>query len=329
MAVIQIMPHILNLNVPHTDKLVTNVTEVVSYKFYVPDNIAVVTWRIKIVKPCHTCPDIGFHVQANGMPSTKSFLQSTILAANQSTDQSIEFYPQENAWHYVDMFLLFEGMNSSAPSSPPPPPTDTDTVEFELQFSYTVDAVPAAAPDAHHQQHLQQNQAPSTIERQGRNFTQYPLLRQTYREFFMFDYDLLPDENGTVPASLNLTSAVPVAMRFDVGDVYDIGGTLSFAIAMRQDMKGNHIDAPKINDAAGNVVAEKLVGSTEMGEFNETKVDLRSNQTIIVCMRLEEPGIPKWPDECVYGRQVFPAASIINNTNVDTGTGTKLTHFIH
>lgn len=38
-------------------------------------------------------------------------------------------------------------------------------------------------------------------------------------------------------------------------------------------------------------------------------------------MRLEEPGIPTWPDKCIYGRHAFPASSIINNTNEDTSTG--------
>lgn len=47
----------------------------------------------------------------------------------------------------------------------------------------------------------------------------------------------------------------------------------------------------------------------------------RSNQTVIICMRLNEPGIPTWPDKCTYGRHILPAASIINNTNEDTRTG--------
>lgn len=38
-------------------------------------------------------------------------------------------------------------------------------------------------------------------------------------------------------------------------------------------------------------------------------------------MRLGEPGIPQWPDRCLYGRRLLPAASVINNTNDDTSTG--------
>ncbi|GBO98908.1 hypothetical protein EVAR_101394_1, partial [Eumeta japonica] len=43
----------------------------------------------------------------------------------------------------------------------------------------------------------------------------YPLLRQTYREFFMYDYDLVPDENGTAPTVLNLTAGIPIGFAFE------------------------------------------------------------------------------------------------------------------
>lgn len=52
----------------------------------------------------------------------------------------------------------------------------------------------------------------------SRNFDEYPLLRQTYREFFMYDYDLVPDANGTVPVSINLTAGTPALMKFDIGE---------------------------------------------------------------------------------------------------------------
>jgi hypothetical protein len=124
----------------------------------------------------------------------------------------------------------------------------------------------------------------------------------------MFDYDLLPDINGSVPTNINMTSGITTLMKFDVGDVYDIGGTLSFAIALRYDINGNMIDSAPVS--AGEAVAEKLVDNVPI-----------SNQTVIVCMRLNEPGIPTWPDKCVYGRQTLPANSVINNTDTDTGTG--------
>lgn len=309
MAVIQIQPIIIHPELLHTNRLMVNNSEAMCYKFYVPNNVAIVTWHMKITKPCQSCPDIGFYVQSDGMPSLKSYLHNTIMAVNQSGEVAIEFYPQENAWHYVDLeFVIIDGNVSY---------NTNGEVEFSISLTFHEDQIKDETEDV-----IIGDAGERIIDRVGRKFINYPLLRQTYREFFMFDYDLLPDENGTVPISLNLTGGLPTAMKFDVGDVYDIGGTLSFAIAMKLDIKGNFIESPpKIKDNAdeGELIAEKLV-DTE-GGYEETKVVMHSNQTIIICMRLEEPGIPQWPDKCVYGNNIFPAASVINNTDTDTGTG--------
>lgn len=306
MAIIQSEPITIHPNLTKTNKLIVNNTDLVSYKFYVPNSIATITWCIKITKPCQLCPEIGFYVQSNGMPSLKSYIQNTVINVNQTADVTIEFYPHEDAWHYVDLeFVVISSNNTNSSNGNL---EDNQEVEFSISMIYTEDINETEIEEQ------------LMIERMGRKFAYYPLLRQTYREFFMFDYDLLPDENGTVPLSLNITGGIPTAMQFDVGDVYDIGGTLSFAIAMKLDIKGNQIESPaKINIEAGDAIAEKLVDTTEV--FEETKLILHSNQTIIICMRLEEPGIPQWPDKCIYGRKIFPATSLINNTDMDMGTG--------
>lgn len=138
----------------------------------------------------------------------------------------------------------------------------------------------------------------------------------------MFDYDLLPDINGTVPASLNLTAGTPALFKFIVGDVYDIGGTLSFAVSMKQDIRGNSVDQNAALSATERapVFAQKLVDTSAEDDAKAINT-ARSNQTIIVCMHLGVPGVPTWPDRCVYGRHVFPAAIIVNNTDADTSTG--------
>lgn len=103
-----------------------------------------------------------------------------------------------------------------------------------------------------------------------RKINYYSLLRQTYREFFMFDYDLQPDENGTVPTFINLTAGTPTGFRFQVGNVFDIGGTLSFAIVMKDNLHDASLAAAasaasmvkernRISNDVGVAVAEKLV----------------------------------------------------------------------
>ncbi|XP_054086827.1 uncharacterized protein LOC105219972 isoform X3 [Zeugodacus cucurbitae] len=142
----------------------------------------------------------------------------------------------------------------------------------------------------------------------------YPLLRQTYREFFMFDYDLMPDENGTVPLVLNLTSSVPAGFAFDVGEVHDIGGTLTFAISINKE-----------SESESNTFHELFsvnAGNKYDDDKNAEEDSLfRGNKTILVCMHLSEPGIPIWPNKCRYGQRVLPATVIVNDTDISTTMG--------
>ncbi|XP_035918823.1 uncharacterized protein LOC118517080 [Anopheles stephensi] len=395
MSVANAQPQMLNVDVRYEGTLAADQPEPKSFKFFVPSNVSIVTWRFTITQPCANCTDVSFHVQASALPTARNYLQNAIICPNQTGDVSIDFYPHESAWHYVDMDFMRENPPTSSGTivaglhanetivtsdatnqtreerqrdSPPTSVPDPQSLAYTVELIYHAHE---AAPDA------ASTMTPSTEETTresvdssdesdtltadtkslpNRSFDRYPVLRQTYREFFMFDYDLLPDVNGTVPVTLNLTAGIPALMKFDVNDVYDIGGTLSFAVAMRQDLKGSLIDArhESTNEHAG-VVAEKLVdiqeefvpelpaamttttttttstttttttvvapSSTTEAEDKAKQSAGKANQTVIVCLRLEEPGIPTWPDKCVYGRHIYPAAIVINNTDADTNTG--------
>ncbi|XP_037943196.1 uncharacterized protein LOC119676045, partial [Teleopsis dalmanni] len=401
------------------------------YKFYVPRNIGVATARITIAQVCLQCPDVGFHIQANALPSYTSstrknyesnYIHSTIIKPNQTGEISIEFYVQPNTWHYA--LLKFENAVGDASSSL----TETDAKLFDRLATSTSDLrlrnMPTAFTYGQRQriQQLQQQQrahrrqnatdgvseANETIwyhlvyslridfqepvnedenadsdtnisnnkengpenmstsiktspkmaatsetdtnngtKEAGNNTTAnsksnawkpvifrdmefYPLLRQTYREFFMFDYDLVPDSNGTVPTVLNLTAGIPAGFAFEIGEVYDIGGTLSFAVSMKHGLKGSNElkSLPTMTSPTerSGILAEKLIGrpfgqDDDVVEKEENKALPRSNQTIIVCMHHGEPGEPTWPDKCRYGRKLYPASSIVNNTDSNTSTG--------
>lgn len=91
---------------------------------------------------------------------------------------------------------------------------------------------------------------------------------------------------------------------------------MSFAIAMKYDISGGLIESVPTSTTAINLNGEAAIAEKLVGE--DTK---RGNQTVIVCMRLNEPGVPTWPDKCVYGRSSFQANSVINNTDAESGTG--------
>jgi hypothetical protein len=310
MTVTRALLKILNTDIPFTDTLYTNASTPNGYKFFVPRNVDICTFKLTIKRPCTECRDINFYVQAHSVPTTKNYLHSTVINVSAS-NSVIEFYPHDNAWHYIDLKFLDNLNASSANLSATQSSTAVHSIEYSVEIKY--------------QNKKQNNDDEIEVDNgndtnkfvppmPNRIFDEYSLLRQTYREFFMYDYDLVPDANGSVPLSINLTSRMPALMKFDIGDVYDIGGTLTFAISMRTDTMGSSIESittPSVHiDLNGEpAIAEKLT--------NEMKF---SNQTVIVCIRLNEPGIPTFPDKCVYGRHSHAANTIINNTNEDTGT---------
>lgn len=313
MTVTRALLKILNSDLPFPDILHTNASAPNGYKFFVPRDVDICTFKLTITRSCTECRDINFYVQAHSLPTSKNSLHSTVINVSAS-NSVIEFYPHENAWHYIDLKFLDNLNASSANSTGTQSLLNVQSIEYSVKIEYQYKK---QANDEEGSKNGTDNTNKYIPPMQNRIFDEYSLLRQTYREFFMYDYDLVPDANGSVPLSINLTSRVPALMKFDIGDVYDIGGTLTFAISMRTDAMGSGaiessgITAPSVHiDLNGEpAIAEKLT--------NEMKF---SNQTVIVCIRLNEPGIPTYPDKCVYGRHSHTANTIINNTNEDTGT---------
>lgn len=313
MTVTRALLKILNTDIPFTDILHTNASAPNGYKFFVPRNVDICTFKLTITRSCTECRDINFYVQAHSVPTSKNYLHSAVINVSAS-NSVIEFYPHENAWHYIDLKFLDNSSASSLNSTGTQSSTAVHSVEYSVKIEYqnkkqpNDEEIEGASENATDDANKYIPPMPKS-----RLFDEYSLLRQTYREFFMYDYDLVPDANGSVPLSINLTSRMPALMKFDIGDVYDIGGTLTFAISMRTDVMGSSesIASPSVHiDLNGEpATAEKLT--------NEMKY---SNQTVIVCIRLNEPGIPTYPDKCVYGRHSHVANTIINNTSEDTGT---------
>lgn len=307
MTVTRALLKILNTDIPFTDILYTNASTPNGYKFFVPRDVDICTFKLTIKRQCTECRDINFYVQAHSVPTSKNYLHSTVINVSASSSV-IEFYPHDNAWHYIDLKFL-DNLNVSANSSVTQSSIAVQSIEYEVEIEFQ------NKKQANEEEIVVNSTNKFIPPMPNRIFDEYSLLRQTYREFFMYDYDLIPDANGSVPLSINLTSRMPALMKFDIGDVYDIGGTLTFAISMRTDTMGREasesITTPSVHiDLNGEpAIAEKLT--------NEMKF---SNQTVIVCIRLNEPGIPTYPDKCVYGRHSHTANTIINNTNEDTGT---------
>lgn len=314
MTVSRAILKILNADIPFSDTLSSNASTPNGYKFFVPRDVDICTFKLTITRPCSECRNINFYVQAHSVPTSKNSLHSAVINVSASSSV-IEFYPHENAWHYIDLKFADNSSAASGNATVTQSSTAVQSIGFSAKIEYQFKK--QANEEEGGNENGTDNANKYIPPMQNRIFDEYSLLRQTYREFFMYDYDLIPDANGSVPLSINLTSRTPALMKFDIGDVYDIGGTLTFAISMRTDTAGmGHVESSAITTPSVHIdlngepaIAEKLT--------NEMKL---INQTVIVCIRLNEPGIPTNPNNCVYGGRTYAANVVINNTNEDAST---------
>lgn len=373
------------------------------YKFYVSRFVDIVRLRFAVLNVCNQCQAITINIRANGIPTADDLMHSMSVVVNQTSDTVANFYPQQTAWHYIEIGFQADEMAASTMKSVDATDSTANQVdenENELHVNFSVGlefvnetvidtnaldankskeqnndddgndnkATTNTAPNAEvdyrntvaqtlpttaaattmpntenssrtnvpkkpeldksmvvaedDDDELKNPSASQAADSQGkpRNINYYALARQTYREFFMFDYDLLPDDNGTIPTFINLTAGTTTGFRFNIGNVYDIGGTMSFAIVMKDNLQDAALAAlesttmrTKANRISSDMaVAEKLVQANAadeatpqnskmeslsfgMNRMNENSDDIdnntsRSNQTIIVCMHLGEPG---------------------------------------
>lgn len=272
---------------PTTDKSKTsNRQPSIIYKFFVPRMVDVVGLHFNIVRACNQCQAIVIHVQANALPTPKNSVHNAIIYANKTSENIVDFYPQQNVWHYIE--ISFEnGQNDSVANA-----TASATVAKSLKSKARLDkklqfmennifvnfsiglhfiyempdvessenkstanvnsnkgesgnstnssasnvntggntgsqninrtdntsnsnssSLPYQSPkhstatqsildsdaDEYDESDADENGINSKLKLSAkpRNINYYSLLRQTYREFFMFDYDLLPNDNGT------------------------------------------------------------------------------------------------------------------------------------
>ncbi|ALC46842.1 CG13654 [Drosophila busckii] len=296
------------------------------YKFYVPDGIGVAQAHISFAEVCSNCPEVGIQIRANGYtpyapPDCKAidgndgnefnYMQCTALQTNQTEQITIEFNVQPNTWNYFQLSFIDNTEELPSPANNAAnaePLTNVKATAHHIAYTLQIqfDNETAKAPNN------ATNNFWHPTRFHGMDF--YALLRQSYREFFLFDYDLQPDGNGTVPEQVNLTAQSAAGFAFEVGDVYDIGGTVTFAVSMNQEKEQMPVlPTTSTSSERGGILAEKLVGGLD--ETPLTK-EQRNNQSmqLIVCMHLNLPGVPTWPDKCRYGSRLLQASSIVNHT---------------
>uniref|UniRef100_A0A6A7G2I8 Transmembrane protein 8B n=1 Tax=Hirondellea gigas TaxID=1518452 RepID=A0A6A7G2I8_9CRUS len=63
-------------------------------------------------------------------------------------------------------------------------------------------------------------------------WNRHDLVRKTFSGNFVFEYDLSPNSNGSVPLLVNISTATPTLLAFALTPFMDLGGTLSVELAL-------------------------------------------------------------------------------------------------
>lgn len=93
-------------NINDSHKYSTENHQPINYKFYVPRQVEIVKWHFKILTPCVDCPAIVLYAQANGLPTLKDYMQTSVFETNRTDEICLEFYPHQNAWHHLEINFL-------------------------------------------------------------------------------------------------------------------------------------------------------------------------------------------------------------------------------
>lgn len=293
-----------------------NQSQPYAYKFYVPVGVEYVRLHFNVLETCTSdCPLVQVAVAADSLPNEDNYLDRFSYWTNITSANQLHFFTMDDVWHYID--VSFGGAGAGDKEEETPPPSTTTVAEFKYNIS--VEYVFVNDTEEEEVEVGEESPTPSSLLPRV-NFETHSLMRQTYREFFMYDFDLLPDSFNETPQYMNISAHTPVQMQFSVGDTYDIGGTLSFAVAFYTSSRSDYGESLKVS---AEEVRDGLSSSSSSGPVAERLIDDsgRPQMTLIVCMRVGIVGIPTWPNRCIYGRHSFEPVIVINTTSDATSTG--------
>lgn len=333
MSVLRADPEIILDGSYRENTLRDNQSEPYAYKFYVPLGVEYVKLHFNVLETCINCPSVRVAVAADTFPNEENYLDRFAYWTNITSANQLQFFTMEDVWHYID--VTFEAATTSTGAA-------AAAEDGEFKYNMTVEYVYVNDTDTD-ENNGEGGEGSSGSLLPRVNFDTHSLMRQTYREFFMYDFDLLPDSYNETPQYVNISGSSPIQMQFSIGDTYDIGGTLSFAVAFYTSSRSDYGETLKVTTPAGQSaaasqggltgpVAERLVddsaaaspsssASTSSSSSSSASAVKSPEMTLIVCMRVGIVGIPTWPNQCVYGRHSFDPVIVINTTNDMTSTG--------
>lgn len=90
-----------------------NRQQAIIYKFFVPHFVDVAGLNFNILRACDHCDVISIQIQANALPTPKSSVHNAIINTNKTGETIVNFYPQQNVWHYIE--IGYSNRNNDGP----------------------------------------------------------------------------------------------------------------------------------------------------------------------------------------------------------------------
>ncbi|XP_045606812.2 post-GPI attachment to proteins factor 6 isoform X1 [Procambarus clarkii] len=246
-------------------QLYHNIENTQYYRFYVPSSTWLVVVNISNCVVLHdgdtpSCPvTVGFRTRALPNPNSTDTATHRCDEVEGNTC-TMEVVPEEEAWHYlmlitpvgtsvqlslaVKLYLcdavggssyhLISKMNLNQ-LCPEESIGALNPSFLNYSTSDTDDSVNASSVIKEQVQPRRILFMPALNTKQDIEdscWPRYNLVKKTFGGNFVFEYDLPPDENGSVPLLLNITNASPTLLAFRLEPIIDIGGTLSVELAI-------------------------------------------------------------------------------------------------
>ncbi|XP_063607987.1 post-GPI attachment to proteins factor 6-like isoform X1 [Penaeus indicus] len=233
------------------------------YRFYVPSS----TWLVVVnISKCvvldegegsPSCPiDVGFRTRA--LPDPNSTDTVVHNCADDGEVCTVEVVPEEEAWHYIQlsthqaavqlsMAVKFYMCDEPGGSSyhllsrlylNQLCSEGSSIQNLPLMSNDTANEVNSTTESEENADNMESRRIlfmPSVKRKRNLQDSCWPrhnLVKKTFGGNFVFEFDLPPDENGSVPLLLNITNDSPTLLTFNLEPIIDIGGTLSVELAV-------------------------------------------------------------------------------------------------
>lgn len=262
-----------------------------SYYIFIPEGVDNSTISLNILKSPASRQQLNILIRPRGLPNSHNYLHKFEIEPNENEEVNFNFFVHANAWHYI----VIE--------------TEYTNASYEIEYSLVVHF------NVVHDYRTENEYGYEVLKFQEIEFFQ--TFRKNHRDFFLFDIDV-SDKNGTSPDFFNFTGGVNYGFRFNIFETQDIGGMLTAIIGL-VNLKDT-INLEKTNDKipeGHDTIYDK--NSIPFPEKLISEPISNTNLTVekfaIICLHLNEPGIPGWPAHCKYGNTTLDAAAIVNSSN--------------